>query len=99
MEGARFSAPVQTVPGAHSLSLLHNGYRLSFPGAKQPERGVVHTLSSTEVKEGVELYHYFASGPSRPVLGLNFSLLKHGANWSALGTGYFIPAGLATEAW
>ena len=51
-------------------SLLYNGYRVSFPGVKRPERGVNHPLSSSaEVKERVELYLYSPSGPSWPVLG------------------------------
>ena len=38
-------------------SLLYNGYRVSFPGAKRPARGVDDPLpSSAEVKERVELY-------------------------------------------
>ena len=38
--GARFSAPVQTGPGAHSASYtMHTG---SFPGLKRPGRGVHH---------------------------------------------------------
>jgi len=38
--GARFSAPVQTGPGAHPAShTLGNGY---FPGVKRPGRGVDH---------------------------------------------------------
>jgi len=45
--------------------LLHNSYRLSFPGVKRPGRGVDYTpLSSVEVKERVELYTCFPSGPS-----------------------------------
>ena len=37
-------------------SLLHNGYRFSFPGVKRPGRGVNHPPSSSaEVKERVEL--------------------------------------------
>ena len=39
---ARFTAPVQTGPGAHPASLLYNGYRVSFPGVKRPRRGVDH---------------------------------------------------------
>jgi hypothetical protein len=40
-------------------SLQHNGYGVSFSGAKRPGRGVNHpTLSSSEVKERVELYLY-----------------------------------------
>jgi len=35
--------------------LLYNGYRVSFPGVKQPGRGVDHIPSSAEVKESVEL--------------------------------------------
>jgi hypothetical protein len=42
----------------------------SFPGVKQPGRGVDHPPSySTEVKERVELYLYSTSGPSWPVIG------------------------------
>jgi hypothetical protein len=52
------------------LSLLYNGYRVSFPGVKRPGRGVDHPPSSTAgVKERVELYLYSTSGPSWPVLG------------------------------
>jgi len=42
----------------------------SFPGVKQPGRGVDHsTQYSVEIKEKVELYLYSPSGPSCPVLG------------------------------
>jgi hypothetical protein len=45
-------------------SLLYNEYRVSFPGVKQPGRGVNHQLpSSAEVKERVELYLYSPWGP------------------------------------
>jgi hypothetical protein len=66
--GARFSAPVQTGPGAYPASCtMVTG---SFPGVKRPGRGVDHPpLSSAEVKERVQLYLYFPSGPSWPVLG------------------------------
>jgi hypothetical protein len=38
------------------LSLLYNGYKVSFPGVKRPGRGVDHpSPSSAEVKERVEL--------------------------------------------
>jgi hypothetical protein len=38
-------------------NLLYNGYRVSFPGVKRPERGVNHPPpSSAEVKERVELH-------------------------------------------
>jgi hypothetical protein len=66
--GARFSAPVQTGPGAHPASCtMGTG---SFPGVKRPGRGVDHPPpSSAEVKERVKLYFYSPSGPSWPVLG------------------------------
>ena len=43
---AKFSAPVQTGPGALP-SLLYSGYRVSFPLLKQPARGVNHPPSYT----------------------------------------------------
>jgi hypothetical protein len=47
------------------LSLLYNGYRVSYPGLKLPRRGVNHPPhSSAEVKARVELYLYSLSGPS-----------------------------------
>jgi hypothetical protein len=65
---ARFSAAVQTGPGAYTASCtMGTG---SFPGIKRPGRGVDHPPeSSAEVKERVELYLYSPSGPSWPVLG------------------------------
>ena len=56
--GARFSAPIRTGPGAHPASYtMGTG---SFPGVKQPGRGVDHPPpSSAEVKEKVELYLYY----------------------------------------
>jgi len=66
--GVRFSAPVQTSPGAHPASYtMGTG---SFLGIKRPGRGIDHPpLSSAEVKESVELYLYSHSGPSWPVTG------------------------------
>jgi len=66
--GARLSAPIETGPGAHPASYaMGNG---SFPRVKQLEYGVDHPLlSSTKVKERVELYLYSCSGPSWPVRG------------------------------
>jgi hypothetical protein len=57
-------------------SLLYNGYRVSFPGAKRPRRGVDNPPSSSaRVKEGVELYLYSPFGPSWPVLGRPLPLI------------------------
>ena len=51
-------------------SLLYNGFQISFPGVKQPGRGIDHRPSSSaEVKERVELHLYYPSGPSQPLLG------------------------------
>jgi hypothetical protein len=51
-------------------SLLCYGYRFSFPGVKRPGRGVEHPPpSSSEIKERVQLYPYFPSGPSWQVIG------------------------------
>jgi hypothetical protein len=48
--GARFSAPVQTGPGAHPASYTRDTG--SFPAVKRPERGVDHPLpSNAEVKK------------------------------------------------
>jgi len=66
--GARFSAPVQTRPGAHPASYTM-GTR-SFPGVKRLGHGIDHPPpSSTEVKERVDLYLHCPSGPSWHVLG------------------------------
>jgi hypothetical protein len=64
----RFSTPVQTGPGAQPASYtMDTG---SFPGVKRPGRDVNHPPQfSAEVKERVELYLYFTSGPSWPVPG------------------------------
>jgi hypothetical protein len=49
--------PIQWVPGL-------------FPGVKRPESGVDPSpLSSSKVKERLELYLYCPTGPSWPVLG------------------------------
>jgi len=55
-------------------SLLYNAYWVSFPGVKRPGHGVDHPPpSSVEVKERVELYLYYPSRPSWPVLGRTFT--------------------------
>jgi len=53
-EGARYFAPVQTDPGAHSASYtMRKG---SFSGTKRPVRGADHpSPSNPEVKEKEEL--------------------------------------------
>ena len=65
--GARFSAPIQTGPGALPASnTIGTG---SFPRVKRPRRGVDHpTPSSAEVKERIKLYLYSPSGPAWPVV-------------------------------
>jgi len=66
--GVTFSAPVQSVPGAHPASYTMGTE--SSPGVKRPGRGVDHPpLSSAEVRERVELYLYSPSGPSWAVIG------------------------------
>ena len=65
---ARFSAPIQTGPGAHPASYTTGN--VSYPGVKRPGRGVDHPLPSrAEVKERVVIYIYSSSGHSWPVLG------------------------------
>jgi len=65
---ARFSATVQTGPGAHPASYTMDTE--SFPGVKRPERGVDHPpTSSAEIEERVELYICSPSGLSLTVLG------------------------------
>jgi hypothetical protein len=66
--GSRFSAPIQTGPGADPASYTMD--TRSFLGVKWPERGVDQPPpSSAEAKERVELYLSFPSGPLWPVLG------------------------------
>ena len=66
--GERFSAPVQTGPGAHPAT--YKTGTGSFPGVKRLGRGVDHPpLSSAKVEGRVELYICSPSEPSWPVLG------------------------------
>jgi len=61
-----FSAPDQIDHVAYRASYtMDTG---SFPEVKRPERGFDHPPGA-EVKESVELYLYFPSGPSWPVTG------------------------------
>ena len=71
--GARFSAPVQTGPGAPP-SLLYNGYRVFPEGKAAGAWRWPSTPSSAEVKERIELYLYSPSGSSRPVTGWTLPL-------------------------
>ena len=61
--GAKYSVPVQTSPGAHTVSCTID--TAFFPGVKRPGRGADHTPTpSAEAKERVEVYVYSPSGPS-----------------------------------
>jgi hypothetical protein len=54
----------------NSVSLLQNGYRLSFPEIKVTVRGVDYALPfSVEVEERVEVSFFSPSAPSWPVMG------------------------------
>ena len=67
----RFSAPVQTGPGAHPASYtMGTG---SFPEVKRPERGVDHPYPpSTEVKERVD----HTSTPPVTLRGLFYGVIN-----------------------
>ena len=65
--GARFSALVQTGPGAHPASYTFGTG--SSPGVKRPGRDDHPHPSSAGVQGRVELYICSPSGPSWPVLG------------------------------
>ena len=70
LEGARFSAPVYTGPGALSASYT------MVPEVKRSGHGIDHPHSSkAEVKERVELYIYSPFGPSWSVLGWTLPLV------------------------
>ena len=68
--GTRFSTTLQTGPETHPA--FYTTGTAYFPGVKRPGHRIDHSPPSTaEVKEGVELYLYSPSGPSRSVLGWN----------------------------
>jgi len=71
--GTKFSAPVQTGPGAHPASYtMGTG---SFPAVKRPGLRFDHPPpSSAQVKGRVALYLYSPFGPSCPVLGRTLPL-------------------------
>ena len=57
------------------FTLLYNGYRVFFTVVKRSGRGVNHPpISNAEVKERVDLYLHFLSGPSWPLLGRTLPL-------------------------
>ena len=64
----RFSASVQTGPGAHPA---HRKVGTEFlSGVKRPGRGIDYPPSpSTEGKQRLEPYLYSPSGPSWPAIG------------------------------
>ena len=78
--GARFSASVQTGPGAHPASCtMGTG---SFPGVKRPGRGADHPPpSKCRGHERVGLYLCSPSGPSWPVIGRTLRLPFFNAVW------------------
>jgi len=65
--GARFSAPVQTGPGAHPASYTMGTGSLPRGKSAGAWRSLPTPISA-EVEGRVELYLYSPSGPSRPVL-------------------------------
>ena len=84
--GPRFSAPVQTGPGAYPASCTTGTG--SFPGVKLPVRGADHPPpSKCGGHERVGLYLYSPSGPSWPVIGRTFTftftfITDHSKTWS-----------------
>jgi hypothetical protein len=73
---ARFSAKVQTVPGAHPASYIMD--IMSFPGVKWSGRGFHYrTPSDAEVKGKVDVNILTPSGFSWPVLGWTLTLTLH----------------------
>jgi len=65
--GASFSTPIQTSPGAHAAFCTMDTRSLS-PGVKWLGCGLDPPQSSTKFKERAELY-FSPSGLSWPVLG------------------------------
>jgi hypothetical protein len=71
---ARFSAPVQTGPGAYPASYTMGSG--SFPGVKRPGPGADHPPPhKRRGHERVGLYFYSPSGPQWPVIGRTFAFM------------------------
>ena len=83
--GARYSASVQTGPGAHPISYtMGTG---PFRGVKRPGCGVDYPhLSSADVKEGVELYLYYPLFTFMACSRMNFTFNFYVEFLVALGT-------------
>ena len=72
--GARFSAPVQTGPGAHPASCTMGTGYFGGEGVKRPGRGADHPpQSKCRVLERVGLYLCSPSGLSWRVIGRTFT--------------------------
>ena len=62
--------PVPNFPNMINPTHIVRQYQFSFPGINRPEHSVDHPpVSSTEVKDKVELYLFSPCGPSWPVQG------------------------------
>ena len=72
MVGARYSATIQTDPGAHPAPCaMGTG---SFPWVKRPERGIDRPPPSiSEVKQRVEFYLCAPSKPLWPCCRMNYT--------------------------
>lgn len=67
--GGRFSAPLHNSSVGHPV--FYTVGTGTFPGEKNPERGVEHTLpSGTELEERMKLYLHSQPLPSRHIVGL-----------------------------
>jgi len=84
--GARFSAPIETGPGAHPASCTM-GYRVFFGGKERPGRDAETSPPTSAVDhERVELYLCSPYGPyglyraSVPVQGCTLPLALRGSN-------------------
>ena len=81
--GARFSAPVQTTPGAYPASCtMGTG---SFLGVKRPGSNADHPPpSKRRGRERIGLYFYSSSGPPWPVIGWTLLLLIYINSYSSV---------------